>query len=280
MIDDILDFLQIAGDIARGAQNQLDNTANYLKQEKVTSIVTSSDLEISRLFKQFINRRFPNLNYIIVDEEGLASLGADRLSTISASEYQFIIDPIDGTLPYACGQALYGISVGIFHHGQPYQGVLYMPATREVVYYDGFKVQLIREAFTPEETSTEISAELHCTCPIIFGHPWNTRLTDSFRLSEVVFLDYYSAVVQLMYLVTKRARAYAFCMSLWDVAAGWAIGKVLGFHLYHLRSGKEITEITSEVFDNELHMKSVYVLCYPEDLNYVQTLLEVAPTLR
>lgn len=40
MIDDILDFMRLAGDIARGAQNHLDASANYLKAESVTSVVT------------------------------------------------------------------------------------------------------------------------------------------------------------------------------------------------------------------------------------------------
>ena len=58
MIDDILDFMRLAGDIARGAQNHLDASANYLKAESVTSVVTAADLEISQLFRQFVARRF------------------------------------------------------------------------------------------------------------------------------------------------------------------------------------------------------------------------------
>lgn len=119
MIDDILDFMRLAGDIARGAQNHLDASANYLKAESVTSVVTAADLEISQLFRQFVARRFADTDYVIIDEESLNTLGEDKWQRINQAEYQFIIDPIDGTLPYSCSQALYGISVGIFRRGNP-----------------------------------------------------------------------------------------------------------------------------------------------------------------
>ena len=69
MIDDILDFMRLAGDIARGAQNHLDASANYLKAESVTSVVTAADLEISQLFRQFVARRFDDTDYVIIDED-------------------------------------------------------------------------------------------------------------------------------------------------------------------------------------------------------------------
>ena len=99
MIDDILDFMRLAGDIARGAQNHLDASANYLKAESVTSVVTAADLEISQLFRQFVARRFADTDYVIIDEESLNTLGEDKWQRINQAEYQFIIDPIDGTLP-------------------------------------------------------------------------------------------------------------------------------------------------------------------------------------
>lgn len=276
MIDDILDFMQLAGDIARGAQNHLDTSTSYLKEEKITSLVTQTDLEISTLFRLFVERHFHDLNYVIIDEESIKNLGDNPMSAINQAEYQFIIDPIDGTLPYSCGQAMYGISVGIFRQGKPYLGALYMPATGELTYYDGSKVHLLRNAFQPEEENVEISAA-HChNCPIIFGHPWNTPLTSDFRLSKAVFVDYYSAVVQLLYLVTNRARAYACYMSLWDMAAGWAIGQALGIKLYRFGSGNEITEIAAEDFDNNLHQKNVCIFCHPEDLPEMQKMMALA----
>ncbi len=57
MIDELLEFMRAAGDIARGTQNHLDMSHNFLKEDKVTSVVTQTDLEISRLFKSFVERR-------------------------------------------------------------------------------------------------------------------------------------------------------------------------------------------------------------------------------
>lgn len=83
MIDDILDFMRLAGDIARGAQNHLDASANYLKAESVTSVVTAADLEISQLFRQFVARRFADTDYVIIDEESLNTLGEDKWQRIN-----------------------------------------------------------------------------------------------------------------------------------------------------------------------------------------------------
>jgi len=280
MIDELLEFMRAAGDIARGTQNHLDMSHNFLKEDKVTSDVTQTDLEISRLFKSFVERRFADLDYVIVDEESIKTLGDDPLQTMAKSEYQFIIDPIDGTLPYSCAQALYGISVGVFRYGKPYLGVLYMPATHEIVYYDGNKVHLLRQAFQPEEEDVEVNAVPCRNCPMIFGHPWNTPLTPDYDMSQFVFVDYYSAVVKLLYLATHRARAYTCHMSLWDMAAGWTICNAVGIKLYHFQSGREITEVKAEDFDNNLRLKDVYIFCAPEDLPEMQKMMSVAPKLR
>lgn len=155
-----------------------------------------------------------------------------------------------------------------------------MPATRELACFDGAEVRLVREAFQPEEETEVLQPQIRCSCPIIFGHPWNTPLTENFKLSETVFVNYYSAVVQLLYLVTQRARAYAFYMSIWDLAGGWTIGRAMGLRLYRLQDGQEITELSAADFDDNLHLKSVCVMCRSDDLAYVQKILEVAPRLR
>ena len=83
MIDELLEFMRAAGDIARGTQNHLDMSHNFLKEDKVTSVVTQTDLEISRLFKSFVERRFADLDYVIVDEESIKTLGDDPLQTMA-----------------------------------------------------------------------------------------------------------------------------------------------------------------------------------------------------
>ncbi len=279
MIEDLLEFMSVTGDIARGAQNNLNTADNYLKETSMTSVVTQTDLEISRMFKRFVERRFSKLDYVIVDEESIKGLGEDPLSALLKSEYQFIIDPIDGTLPYSCAQPMYGISVGVFRHGRPYLGVLYMPATRELVYYDDDKIHLLRQAFLPEEEDIVIEPKPNRECPMVFGHSWNTPLTPDYDMSKFVFVDYYSAVVKLLFLATRRARAYACHMSLWDMAGGWAVCNAMGIKLYHFQSGREVTEIKADDFDNNLRQKSVYIFCVPEDLPEMQKMLTIAPKL-
>ena len=280
MINVLLEFMKQAGEIALREQKNLDSEKNYLKEKNVMSVVTTADLEISKLFQQFIATHFADMPHVIVDEESLKSLGKDKWQTITQAKYQFIIDPIDGTLPYSCNQALYGISVGVFFEGEPYCGFLYMPATQELVYSDGKIAYLKQNAFQPNEEDKKLDTQGKNTCKIIFGHYWNTPPTKHFKLSEVIMLNYYSAVVQLLYLVTKRAKGYAFYMSIWDLAGGWVIAQAMGLHVYHLQDGKEVTKFSPEDFDDKLHLKNVCVMCDPKDLEYLREVLTVSPKLQ
>ena len=67
MIDDILDFMRLAGDIARGAQNHLDASANYLNAESATSVVTAAYVELRQHYRQFVALRFADTDYLIMD---------------------------------------------------------------------------------------------------------------------------------------------------------------------------------------------------------------------
>jgi fructose-1,6-bisphosphatase/inositol monophosphatase family enzyme len=97
-------------------ERSLAGFATWQKADR--SFVTEVDLAVERLLRDDLSRRF--LGHDILGEE------LDRLDR--GSDFQWIIDPIDGTLSFTRGIPLYGIIVGLFHEGKPLLGVIDHPA--------------------------------------------------------------------------------------------------------------------------------------------------------
>ncbi len=62
---------------------------------------------------------------ILAEESGLAGTSADN-------EYQWIIDPLDGTTNFIHGVPQYAISIGLAHKGVMTQAVVYDPNRNEI----------------------------------------------------------------------------------------------------------------------------------------------------
>ena len=81
------------------------------------SFVTVADKEAEAAIITEIKKYFPN--HGILGEES----GEEK----SASPYQWIIDPIDGTSNFVSGIPIFGISIAILKDGVPVVGVIYQP---------------------------------------------------------------------------------------------------------------------------------------------------------
>jgi histidinol-phosphatase len=97
-------------------ERMLAGFATWQKADR--SFVTEVDLAVERLLRDDLGRRFPG--HDILGEE------LERLD--QGSDFQWIIDPIDGTLSFTRGIPLFGVIVGLFHEGQPLLGVIDHPA--------------------------------------------------------------------------------------------------------------------------------------------------------
>ena len=86
------------------------------------SPVTVADRETEEHIRRAILHRFPS-HGIFGEEFGRQS---------SEGPYTWIIDPIDGTKSFICGQPLFGMLLGVLRDGVPQAGLIRMPALREV----------------------------------------------------------------------------------------------------------------------------------------------------
>lgn len=87
-------------------------------------IVTRADILAEKMIVDHIKKFYPDHN--IRGEEGT--------DVKSDSAYEWIIDPIDGTINFANGMDFWGISVGLYNHGVGQFGVMYFPVLEKLTY--------------------------------------------------------------------------------------------------------------------------------------------------
>ncbi len=120
-------FLQVAIEAAKNAEKIiLEHYSNNLKWERKSDLspVTIADTESEKAIIETIKKSFPNHSFL--GEES----GEDSLT----SEYQWVIDPIDGTKNYARQIPLFGTQIALMHHGEIIVGVSNAPALKEMLY--------------------------------------------------------------------------------------------------------------------------------------------------
>jgi histidinol phosphatase-like enzyme (inositol monophosphatase family) len=120
------EYLDAAREFARiGGRLSLDwfRRSNLEIERKADeSPVTVADRQVETALREAILRRFPD--HTVVGEEYGGSLGS--------AEYEWIVDPIDGTKSYIRGVPLYTTLVALVVRGAPVVGVIYCPPTGEM----------------------------------------------------------------------------------------------------------------------------------------------------
>ncbi len=121
MLEQIIECARGAGEIALGYFRSGHDIDVHNKLND-SDIVTIADKESERYIKEFINTHFPG-HAILSEESGV---------TAGASDYRWVVDPIDGTTNFFSGIPIWAISIGLEHHGERIIGVVYLPATGEL----------------------------------------------------------------------------------------------------------------------------------------------------
>lgn len=78
------------------------------------SLVTTADVETEKAFRKRIEKNFPDMG-VLGEEFGESS---------EATDFRWVIDPIDGTAEFARHVPLYGCIIGLFYKGEPLLGVI------------------------------------------------------------------------------------------------------------------------------------------------------------
>lgn len=188
--------------------------------------VTEADKAAERIIRKTILERF--------SEHGI--LGEEFGATNPDAEYQWIIDPIDGTRAFISGLPSWGTLIGLYKSGKPYAGVMHQPFTGERYICDGERSFLNHNdtiGFLKTSKTQELSdAIIMTTSPALFNQ------------NEVV---QYERLETLCKLPRYGADCYAYCM----LASGH-IDLVVeaGLNTYDIAALIPIVEKSGGVFTN------------------------------
>jgi myo-inositol-1(or 4)-monophosphatase len=116
-------FQRTAADLARSAGERAlaafsRSVALEFKGKKQDNPVTALDREVETFLRQGLRSAFP-MHGLLGEEH------ADDIAT--DARHIWVIDPIDGTMNFASGLALFGISVGVLDEGRPVAGCIWVP---------------------------------------------------------------------------------------------------------------------------------------------------------
>ncbi len=95
---------------------------SFKSKKRVGDFTTEADISSEREILRILKSSFPKHNFLS-EEAGKEDNG---------SEYWWVIDPLDGTIPYSSGLPIFGISIGLLKAGNPILGVINLPALKSL----------------------------------------------------------------------------------------------------------------------------------------------------
>ncbi|MBX2907351.1 MAG: inositol monophosphatase [Taibaiella sp.] len=209
-------------------------------KEGINNLVTEVDKLAEAKIIEIITKAFPD-HSIIGEETGM---------NVQVSDYQWIIDPIDGTVNFAHGIPLCCVSIGLTYKGSVLMGAVYNPMMNEFFYAEKGKGATLNGQ--PIHVSKKSDFK---TAFLVTGFPYKwpeTSLEHPVMVFERMVLQGLpirrlgSAAIDLCWVACGRFDGFwEYNLSAWDVAAGY---------LMVLEAGGTITDFEGKignVFDKQ-----------------------------
>lgn len=246
-------------DILRHIAQNVDSLRKSASWELKTdgSLVTQVDKQNEKELRNILTAD----GSFFIGEETVDSMGQAYVED-ALNGQTFVVDPIDGTAPFAHGLPLWAISIGFMNKGILENGAVILPDLHECLITNGNKV-----LYTDD---TSLSAEkwnwTNLTPPedtwskggmVALGQ--NFTKNNTLPLKNPVLASG-SAVQALSCLLTRRAIAYIGHMKLWDIAAMLPMLERLGFRTRLFNGLTVSTNITNGAFNLDLSSDNPWCL--------------------
>ncbi len=214
-------MLNIAVKAARAAGAIINRAALDLEVLKVGSkgpndFVSEVDQAAEQAIIDILLEAYPT-HGILAEESG-------RARGNKASEYTWVIDPLDGTTNFLHGFPVYAVSIALLHRGQVQQGVVYDPTRNDLFYASRGRGAFLNDRRLRVSKRTRLSDSLIGT-----GFPF--RKGDNFKRYLKMFEEVMhqcaglrrpgAAALDLCYVAAGSYDGFFETgLSPWDVAAG------------------------------------------------------------
>jgi myo-inositol-1(or 4)-monophosphatase len=203
------------------------------------NLVTEVDNHAEKVIIDIIKRDFPQ-HSIISEEIG---------EMLQDSEYQWIIDPIDGTVNFAHGIPICCVSIGLRFDGKMLMGVVYNPMMDEFFFAERGKGAYLNDQ--PIHVSKKEDFKTAC---LVTGFPykWPETKEHPIKVFERMILQGLpvrrlgSAAIDLCWVACGRFDGFwEYNLNSWDVAAGYLIVREAGGRISNF-DGTETTIFEKE----------------------------------
>ncbi|KKQ01420.1 MAG: Inositol monophosphatase [Parcubacteria group bacterium GW2011_GWA2_36_24] len=114
-----------------------------------TSVMTETDREVETILKNKLLKILPGSGFI--GEE----------TKLDVKEFNWIVDPIDGTLNYANQVPVFAYSIALWHQNQPIYALVSLPLTQETLHaISGQGIWLNGKPVKPAKKTTKHGAQI------------------------------------------------------------------------------------------------------------------------
>lgn len=228
---------------------------HHIQQKGVIDLVTEYDKRSEELILATIQREFPD-HAILAEESGHHK---------RSSEYQWVIDPLDGTTNFAHGIPFFSVSIGLLKNNSPVAGVVYDPFRDEM-----FSAELGSGAFLNQRPLHVSSRTELGQAVISTGFPYDVRTNPrnnftqfvQFQLRTQAVRHLGSAALDCTWTAMGRLDGYwEFGVKPWDVGAGALIVREAGGRVTSVEGDEDFLAGDSIVVSNSLlHEQMLLVL--------------------
>lgn len=221
-------LLEATAEAGKIIMHYFDGTFTIDNKEGINNLVTEVDKKSEDRIIQVIRNYYPE-HTIISEEVG---------ELIKPSEYQWIIDPIDGTVNFAHGIPLCCVSIALKHKDDLLLGAVYNPMMNELFFAEKGKGATLNDR--PIKVSSKTDFRKAC---LVTGFPYKwpetaehpIKVFERFVLEGLPIRRLGSAAIDLCWVACGRFDGFwEYNLSSWDVAAGYLIvqeagGKITNF---------------------------------------------------
>ncbi len=218
------DMMDVAVAAARQAaivlMERFGDVIHVASKDKVhKELVTDVDLQVEGEIITVIKEDYPN-HSILSEEQG---------SLYTASEYKWIIDPLDGTHNFARRLPIFGTSIALEHKGEVVLGVIGLPYFDEIYTAErGKGAYLNGEEIHVSNTGLSQSLMIYDTKLRVNREPMVASLSD--LVPEVFIIRMFGCATWDLSLIAKGQADFDvdFTAKPWDLAAGALIVQEAG----------------------------------------------------
>jgi myo-inositol-1(or 4)-monophosphatase len=203
-------------------QRHFNGTFKIDNKEGINNLVTEVDNMSEAKIIEIIREFYPG-HSIISEEVG---------ELMQVSDYQWIIDPIDGTVNFAHGIPICCVSIAVKHNDDLLLGAVYNPMMNELFFAEKGKGATLNGV--PISVSTKTDFRKAC---LVTGFPYKwpeskehpIKVFERFILEGLPIRRLGSAAIDLCWVACGRFDGFwEYNLSSWDVAAGYLIVQEAG----------------------------------------------------